>query len=744
MRSRLLTGILASLLLCCSVRAGAALYVAPNGDDANPGTKAAPFATLEAARDTIRTMKHRPSGGVTVYLRGGDYFLKRTFELDERDSGTAHGPVVYRACKNESVHLIGGRLIDPATFKPVTDPGILQRVPAEAHGHVLEADLKTLGINDYGEHKQFGHALPVVPAPLELFFNDDVMPLAHYPNSGSITMGKVIDPGSVPRIKDYVNIRGGTFEYTDDRHARWAGVDDVWFQGTFHYGFADDKIKVEWINPETRQVKLATPHMYGLASGQPYQQYVALNLLEELDTPGEWYLDRKTGLLYFWPPTDIAQARIAVSILEDPIVAMEGVSYVTLQGLAIEVARGMGVYIERGQNNLIAGCTLRNLGTSAVFMGQGARQTFPHITHDDYEGVPVSREIGNLQGHIYKYTTWDRKAGKNHGVLSCDVYNTGCGGIYLSGGSKKDLVPGNCYVENCRIHDYQRRNKFLWAGINVDGCGNRIAHNEIFNADFQGIYAHGNDHIYEYNLIHHVALDSDDTSAWYLGRDPSDRGNVIRYNFFHHVGRPDRMVMGVYCDDATCGVTVYGNVFYKTATHGSVFSNAGHDIIVRNNVFVDTMGPAVWLNSWWRMAPSEVPEFFGENGIYRRRLTELLDIKKPPYSTRYPELSDWMDPIEDGKAYVGMLPRRNLMENNVIVNSPGKLRLDGERAQFEDSNNFETKDDPGFVDAANMNFQLRKDSAVYKKLPGFKKIPFDKIGLYRDKYRKTLTAADAP
>jgi hypothetical protein len=377
-------------------------------------------------------------------------------------------------------------------------------------------------------------------------------------------------------------------------------------------------------------------------------------------------------------------------------------------------------------------------------MGQGARQTFPHITHDDYEGVPVSREIGNLQGHIYKYTTWDRKAGKNHGVVSCDVYNTGCGGIYLSGGSKKDLVPGNCYVENCRIHDYQRRNKFLWAGINVDGCGNRIAHNEIFNTDFQGIYAHGNDHIYEYNLIHHVALDSDDTSAWYLGRDPSDRGNVIRYNFFHHVGRPDRMVMGVYCDDATCGVTVYGNVFYKTATHGSVFSNAGHDIIVRNNVFVDTMGPAVWLNSWWRMAPSEVPEFFGENGIYRRRLTELLDIKKPPYSTRYPELSDWMDPIEDGKAYVGMLPRRNLMENNVIVNSPGKLRLDGERAQFEDRNNFETNDDPGFIDAANMNFQLRKDSVVYKKLPGFKKIPFERIGLYRDKYRKTLAATDAP
>ncbi len=726
------------LVLLAATASATEFYVAPDGNDANPGTQSAPFASLNAARDAARAAKREGSEAATVFLRGGDYFLERTFELNERDSGSEQQPTVYRAFEDETVRISGGRVIAPSAFAPVTDADVLRRIPEEAHGHVVQADLKALGITNYGEHKQYGHALPVVPAPLELFFNDDVMPLAHYPNSGSIPIGKVIDPGSVPRVRDYVNIRGGTFEYTDDRHARWAGVDDVWLQGTFHYGFADDKIKVEWIHPDTRQVKLATPHMYGLASGRPFQSYVALNLLEELDSPGEWYLDRKTGMLYFWPPSDIASARITVSILEAPMVAMEGVSHVTLEGLTFETARGMGIYIERGEGNLVAGCTLRNLGTMGVFMGQGARQTFPHITHDDYEGVPVSREIGNLQGHIYKYTTWDRKAGSKHGVAGCDVYNTGCGGIYLSGGSKKDLVPGNSFVDNCRIHDYQRRNKFLWAGVNVDGCGNRVSHCEIYNTDFQGIYAHGNDHVYEYNYIHDVALDSDDTSAWYLGRDPSDRGNVIRYNFFHHVGRSDRMVMGVYCDDATCGVTVYSNVFYKTATHGSVFSNAGHDIVVRNNIFVETQGPAVWLNSWWRMDTSEIDEFFGANGIYRRRLTELLDIKKPPYSERYPELSDWMDPTGDGRSYVGMLPRRNVMECNVVVKCPGALRMDGEGAQFDQRDTFETNEDPGFVDATKLNFQLREDSPVFAKLPGFKKIPFEQIGLYRDKYRNRL------
>jgi len=51
--------------------------------------------------------------------------------------------------------------------------------------------------------------------------------------------------------------------------------------------------------------------------------------------------------------------------------------------------------------------------------------------------------------------------------------------------------------------------------------------------------------------------------------------------------------------------------------------------------------------------------------------------------------------------------------------------------------NFVTEEDPGFVDAANMNFQLRDDSVVYQKIPEFKKIPFEIIGLYQDEYGTT-------
>lgn len=716
-------------------------FVATTGSDKNSGSKEKPFATLEKARDAVRELKAKkgiPEEGVIIWIRGGKYFLRKTFELNEKDAGAEASRIVYRAFPGEQVSISGGKILSPSLFKPVSDEKILKRLPTKASQKILQADLKSIGITDYGEHKQYGHALPVVPAPMELFFNSDVMQLAKYPNSGFIPMGKVIDTGSVPRVRDYENIRGGTFEYTDKRHSRWANCEDVWLQGTFKWGYADDKIEIKSIDTTKKQITLNTPHMYGLGHGEPHNQYIALNILEELDSPGEWYIDRQTGILYFWPPSDISHAEIAVSMLEAPLVAIEGVSFVTFRDMIFEETRGMGIYMELGENNLIAGCTLRNIGTSAIFMGQGARQTFPHITHDDYEGVPVSRDIGNLQGHIYKYTTWDRKAGKNHGVLSCDVYNTGCGGVYLSGGSKKELIPGNCYVENCRIHNYNRRNKFLWAGINIDGCGNRISHNEIYNSDFQAIYVHGNEHIFEYNHIHHIALNSNDTSPWYIGRDPSDRGHIIRYNFFHHCGNPvHKWTMGVYFDDASCDALVFGNVFYKVASYGTIYSNAGSDLTIRNNIFVAGYGSVLHLKSmWFDWATGLRDYYFGEDGVYRRRLTELLDIKKPPYSEKYPKLVNWLDLMDDGETYVGMRPQRNIFEKNVIYRYNKTYVLTGEYAQFDFKDNFIAVDDPGFIDLDSLNLQLKDDSIVYQKIPGFEKIPFEKIGVQRDEFRQ--------
>ncbi|NNE35333.1 MAG: right-handed parallel beta-helix repeat-containing protein, partial [Rhodothermales bacterium] len=684
------------------------------------------------------------TGPITVWIRGGLYELDESFSLGPEDSGNDdYSRVTYSGYLDEEARLIGGRLLMSSSATTPADDirarlsntADLRYQSASARENVVVFDLTDSGISDYGELQQIGHGQPVEPAPLEVFVNNEPLRLARYPNEGSIPIGSIIDAGSVPRIRDYSN-RGGTFEYTDDRHAAWEGVDNIWLQGTFMWGYADDMIPVESIDSATRQVKLAAPHMYGIGTGEPYRQYVALNILEELDSPGEYFLDRSSGLLYMWPPVSLDDAEVAVSTMRDPLVRLDEASFVTIRDLTIEYGRGMGVYIEGGESNEILGLTVRNLGNIGILMGKGARKTIPGITHDDYEGIPESGVIGSLLTHRYHNTAWNRNAGKNHAIVSCDVYNTGSGGIFIGGGDRRTLEPGGSLAENNRLWNNQRHNKFLWAGISVSGVGNRVAHNEIFGSDFQAIMVSGNEHVFEFNHVHHIGMDSDDTSPWYTGRDPSGRGHIVRYNYFHDIGRKDRMGMGVYMDDGTSGTQVYGNVFDKVASYGTVYSNAGSDNIIFNNIFLNGFGPALHIKSmWFTWAVGNIPGYWNAGGIFPTRLQEAVDITAPPYSELYPELTDFMDLMEDGQTYRGMIPSRNVFAQNLIVNYDEVVRLDHDTIEVEVADNWSTSSDPGFVDAANGNYALTDTAEVYNRIPGFERIPWESIGIYADEFR---------
>lgn len=716
------------------------IHVAKNGHDGNPGTKLRPLATLEAAQNLLRSKKSQQvTESVKVIIHQGVYDLTQSLIFNEKDAGSEQLPVIWTAAPDEKVYITGGKSINGKHFKAIKNKRILDRLSAAAKKNAVEINLKQEGVENFGEFRQYGHSLPVTPSSIELFINGEPMTLARYPNRGAMKIGKVKDMGSVPRIGDKSN-RGAVFAYTDDRHKKWSGLQDIWIQGTLNYGFADDFNPIESIDTINGLIKLGKPHLYGVASGRDFQEYVAINILEELDEPGEWYLDRNTGILYLWPPSALNKSSITVSILEDPIISLEGVSHFQIQNLTIEAGRGIGVYIERSHHTLIAGCTIRNVGTAGVFMGQGAKLLDEKSSVDDYKGEPQSRQIGSYQNHIYNNTVWNRNAGYHNGILSCDVYNTGSGGICLSGGDKKTLQPGNSYVRNCRIYNYTRRNKFTWAGIRVDGCGNKVEHNEIFNSDWHGIFVHGNDHIFEYNYIHDVTLNSNDTSPWYIGRNPSDRGNIVRYNFFDHCGNKNRMNMGIYCDDSSADVLVFGNVFNDMLTdHGVIFSNTGWNLVMKNNIIINPLShTAVNSAHYYTWAAAGAKDMFGENGLIRKRLEKEIDFRSPPYSTRYPALLPYLDVIQENKEWEGMRSRGNILENNVIVGGPDnpiKL-LGGKYAQTEGIQNWVTKEDPGFVDMKNKNFTLKKDAKVFAIIKGFEPVPFDQMGLFKDQFRK--------
>jgi len=202
------------------------------------------------------------------------------------------------------------------------------------------------------------------------------------------------------------------------------------------------------------------------------------------------------------------------------------------------------------------------------------------------------------------------------------------------------------------------------------------------------------------------------------------------------------MKMGFYCEDSSTGITVFDNVFYKMENSSCVlYTNGGWNITMKNNIIIEPYSYSVVLSpQYYTWAKKHVLSTFGKGGLFEKRLLTDINITLPPYSDRYPELVNYMDPIIPGKEWEGMRSRRNIFSTNVIIGGKeNPVLLRGSlHAYFKSINNFQTKEDPGFVDYKNENFKLRKDSEVFKKIKGFKPIPFDKIGLYIDKYRTKL------
>jgi hypothetical protein len=709
-----MSGLVFSAMIAVNARA-LEFQVSTSGNDAANGTRDRPFATLERARDAVRALRaeKKTNDPVTIWLAAGTYRRTNTFALDERDSATS-----YRAAPGAEVRIAGSQGIPNRALKPVTDPEVLGRIVAEVRGKVMEIDLRALGVSHFGEIGPQGFRRPYIPAPLELFVDDEALPVARWPNPGEpgVPIGTVLDKGSITRKGDKPE-RGGTFEFATDRPLRWKQANDVWISGLFDNGYADSTVKVKSFDFEKRTITTLQPHMYGFSSGKPWNCWVARNLLEEIDLPGEYAIDRQSGKLYFLPPAgrSMDKARLDVSMLEEPLVAIEGARNVMFQDVILECSRGMGVYLERGADNRIQNCTLRNLGIVAACIGKGVTPD-PLYRHDGYTGQPLSRALGSWHEHIYENPTYNREAGTGQGLVSCHIYNIGQGGISMGGGDRITLTPAGNFVENCRIHDFNRWGRTYKGAINIDGVGNRIAHNLIYNAPGNAIYLHGNDQVIEYNEVHDVMVDGDDQGAFYMGRDPSERNNIIRYNYWHDIGfgPSAHQTFSLYFDDAGGdGAKIYGNVFYKAGKQTAIFLNSGSDIIITNNIFVDcasvirSHGRSVWLE---------------REGRFEQRL-KAVRYTESPWREHYPGFANY---LEDRPK----MPRGDLLEGNLIVKCGEVIFKNRFPELFVVTTNCVTTNDPGFVDLEHGDFRMKPGTDV--GLKGFAPVPFEKMGPVSD------------
>lgn len=672
---------------------GAALYVSPRGSDEDPGTRLKPFATLERARDALRDS---PGRGGTVFLRGGAYRIELTFELGERDSGTRETRAVFRSYGNEVVRLIAGRVAKRSRFRPVRDPAVLRRLEAKSRGKVVELDLAALGITHTGPWPDLFRDGGGI---IELHFNGKRMPLARWPNEGYTTVKTVLDSG----VWGGPNRRGGTFVYRGERPARWgdAVAEGLWLDGFWRVPWQPETVRVASIDTDKRTITHAhhvggglgskySKEVNGTRKGSGKENWYATNVLEEIDRPGEWCLRFATRTLYFWPPGPLEGASILVADLAEPVVRIKGASHVVLRGLVMEGGLGNGVEIEGGTDNLVAGCTFRSLGGTGVVI----------------------------------------RGGTANGVRSCDLHELGHGGIYIGGGDRRTLTPARNFAVNNHVHHIGRVKKTYAPAVKLgaygpDAVGCRVAHNLIHDLPHAAVLYGGNDNVLEFNEIHHVALDSGDVGAFYTWHDWTSRGNVVRYNFVHQSPGAN----GVYMDDGDSGDEVHGNIFYRTRC--GPFVGGGHDNIIRNNIAVEC---ATGIHIDDRGVSR------GYNARHRRLTGQLksVDYKRPPWSERYPEMTNILEFHPDW-------PTGTVVEGNVTVRCRKAVSTSGKKAHYRftriEGNLDLPEGDAGFVDAESLDLALREDSPVFRKLPGFKAIPFDRIGLRVDEYRRSLPKA---
>jgi hypothetical protein len=571
---RIPSGIAAFLLLLAL--AGPALgqpyYVAPAGQDADAGTLEKPFATLQRAQQAAR---QKPG---TVFLRGGTYYLPETLVFTARDSGTKDAPVIFQAYGGERPVISGGVKLDHLKWQRWRG-GIFQAKVPE--------DLRTE----------------------EIFVNGERQILARYPNfdpAAEYFDGFAADAISTNRVARWADPTGGYF------HAMHPSL---WGDFTWRITGKDAQggVTMEggWQNNRG-------------AAAHPTIRFVE-NIFEELDAPGEWFLNSKTHTLYFYPPTglDLAGATVEAtrlrSLVEFHGSADKPVRFVTLRGLIFRQAartvmetrepllrsdwaiyRGGAVFFEGTEDCALEDCFLDQVGGNAVFVNNYNRRAVVrgcHIARAGASGVSFVGDPRAARNPLFNYSQVNKLE---------DLDRTP--------GPRGENYPADCLVEDCLIHLTGRVEKQT-AGIEIDLAQNiTVRHCSIYDVPRAGINIGDGcwgGHVIEWCDVFDTVKETGDHgsfNSW--GRDRYWRPNIAEVNEWVRqvptlpgldtvkpvILRNNRWRCDhgwdIDLDDGSSNYIITNNL----CLHGGIKNREGYGRVVENNIMVGSgLHPHVWF-----------------------------------------------------------------------------------------------------------------------------------------------------
>ena len=699
------------------------IYVSQDSDANGDGSIEHPYSTLNEARDAIRQIKANgtyPAGGISVNVRQGNYFLTESFELTEEDSGEEGAPITWCVYPGEEVKLIGGAEIKLGDCQPVTDSRILSKINYPVEGKIYEINLKEKGIGGYGDLYVTGHASYYtrlygvtkgdLPTPA-IYYNGEYMNLAQYPNKGKYML---VDK----RLKDGETVKKwaaraddpsrpampepGIFSVNDEHAANWGDAKDAWVFGYWQYDWSDQTIPVGKIDPEKKTIEPSIACYYTITPGQRFYIY---NLIEEMDTPGEWYYDKNSGKLYLYPLDNNPESSMILSFSENPIITLENVKNVTMRDFEITGTRNCGIHAKTCENLKLCYLVVDKLSGEGIIAG-----------------------------------------GNNVRIEGCSIFETGKKGIDIKGGDQKTLRPCNNVVFNNCIHDFGTLVTTYEGGVRYfHSVGITVKNNLIYNGSHLAINPGGNDNICEYNEVHSVLKEASDMGAIYADLGMTQRGNIFRYNLIHDCvsdTEQDNKVQAIYLDNSSSGSSVYGNIIYNIKGDG-VFLNGGRDNTVKQNIFAN-------LESGVKLTASGRNVSWGwyQNWLDGKRTFGLIGDDILPYESelysKYPHMNGILD--DDPPS-----PKYNIITENVAYMSEKCYDIDpqsnyGTGLTLEDmyemseiDEGISTKKDIGFINVAKNNFGLKDDSSVYEKYEDFEKIDTSRMGLVTSQLKGLLS-----
>lgn len=670
------------------------IFVSVDGGDDADGTIDKPYKTLQQALEKAK--KGNPADTV-IYMRGGSYRINETIKINSVLSG-----IKISAYNNEEVKFIGGYEISGSQFHPVTDTAVTERFLPSVRDKIVEVDLESLGITDLGTIKPGGYGIDstgTTPLPVELFFGSEKMTLSRWPNNTNTMIGVVVDEGNAPGFdnlkgeKYYDDGRGFEFKLVDERPLSWQENDDIWMYGAYSREWALARIKVKEFNHDTKTVRTVHSSHYGAVMGC---NFYFMNVLEELDFPGEYYVDKESGKLYIYPLGALEENSVTWAFYNGNMIEVSDANNVVISGISLEGSKGNGIYA-----NNIKGCT--------------------------FQGI----KMNNIGGHGI-----NAMEAYNTTVLSCDLKNISGMGIYVSGDSYVLSSNGN-YIQNNYLtnigKDYDSQ------GIQMNGTGNVASHNSVHVLDTSALRFTGCENVIEYNEFGDVMKRVDDGGAIYTYTQFLYRGNHIRYNYLHDIYGSDTrsgMPFGIYLDNITSDNMVYGNTLVDVVT--PIHHTWGRETVVVNNIIAGygrsnianaSMNESEITSLSYFDTPQQQPnrpftESGEPNGVFKSNASGL-PWQSEEWGARYPRLPG----IAEEEWWI---PKHCYYANNVIYDHLPP-RLTENRIQYGEVVNNELLYEDPFVDYEGGNYNLNLSASGLSEYSGLESVPsYEKTGIVMD------------